>query len=324
MKILNFGSMNIDYVYSVSHFVCPGETARTERREVFPGGKGLNQSLALARAGSEVFHAGCVGKEDGLFLKQLLAQNGVQTDCIAELPCASGHAVIQVDASGQNCILLCGGANDMQSRTHIDRVFARFSAGDILVMQNEISETEYIMRKAFEKGLTVFFNPSPYTAETERLPLDGVGCFLLNEVEAAAMCGISGASAVSVAEGRTMLCMLAEKFPSAKIVLTLGKNGALFGDGETMYFHGCYDVPAVDTTAAGDTFAGYFIAGIACGMSAARALERASAAAALAVSRKGAAESIPSAAQVDDALAALQPLQSAFSALMRRASNTIF
>jgi ribokinase len=305
MKILNFGSLNIDYVYSVEHFVRPGETLAASKREVFAGGKGLNQSIALARAlgkkeGIEIYHAGGIGKAEGGFLKQMLADAGVRTEFVQECGEPSGHTVIQVDKSGQNCILLYGGANMLQTQMFIDRVFLHFSAGDYLVLQNEINNVDYIIKKAHENKMIIFFNPSPYNEHVRSLPLQYVDYFLLNEVEAADISGTSVSGTDHLIEG------LSRKFNSAKIVLTLGKNGVVYSDGTVVYTHGIYKVPVVDTTAAGDTFTGYFISCLAQKLPVKETLRLASVASSIAVSRKGAAPSIPVFEEV--AASTLQPV----------------
>jgi len=295
MKILNFGSLNIDYVYAVDHFVRPGETLASSGREVFPGGKGLNQSVALARAGADVWHAGGIGAGDGAFLKHMLEKNGVHTDYVCEYDMATGHTIIQVDKSGQNCILLYGGANRVNTPEFVDKVLDGFSAGDYLVLQNEINAVDYIMKKAHELGMVIFLNPSPYDTAIAALPLRYVDCFLLNEIEAEDICGADSA------DPQNLLDVLGKKFPAAKIVLTLGKGGVIYKAGTSIFRHGIYKVPVVDTTAAGDTFTGFFISCIARGMDIPDVLRYASVASSIAVSRKGAAPSIPSFTEVETA-----------------------
>lgn len=285
MKILNFGSLNIDYVYHVPHFLRPGETLSSTSREVFCGGKGLNQSIALARAGAEIFHAGKIGKADGQMLRDMLECNHVRTDYLEESDGPSGHAVIQVDRSGGNCILLYGGANQEIGADFIDRVLANFGEGDFLLLQNEVSGVAYMMEKAVQKRMQIVLNPSPMNEKILALPLESVDYFLLNEVEAADLCG----------EGthQELLESLVARYPKAGIVMTVGKAGVLFGRAALRCEHGIYPVPVVDTTAAGDTFTGYFIAATVEGRSPEEALTLASKASSLAVSRKGAAPSIP-------------------------------
>lgn len=286
MKVLNFGSLNLDFVYSVNHFVRPGETISSKSRQTFYGGKGLNQSIALARAGVNVYHAGAVGKADGKILTEVLERNNVNIDFIKEYEDTStGHAIIQVNREGQNCILLYGGANQMIVREDVDNTLENFAKGDFLILQNEINLLDYIMEEAHKKGLIIVLNPSPMDSRIYSLPLNYVDYFMLNEVEAADICG--------EAEDGKLLETLGEKYPGAKIVLTLGERGVRYKDGSTILEHGIYKVTPVDTTAAGDTFTGFFIGSLVQGHDAKEALQLASLASAISVSRKGAEASIP-------------------------------
>lgn len=294
MKVLNFGSLNIDNVYSVEHFVRGGETLSSEKMEVFSGGKGLNQSIALSKAlagsGVTVYHAGAVGKEDGAFLLKQMEEAGVNVELTAQLPCKTGHAIIQRDKAGQNCILLYGGANQAITREMADCVMEHFGEGDFLILQNEISQIGYIMETAHKKGMKIVLNPSPMDGKIGGYPLEYVDYFLLNEIEGADICGMAEAGDTTK---EALLKGLAERFPSAKIVLTLGGDGSLYKDGDMVLEQGIYKVPVVDTTAAGDTFTGYFIGGLVRGETAKEALDNGAKAAAIAVSRPGAAPSIP-------------------------------
>lgn len=299
MRILCFGSLNIDYVYEVPHFAAGGETLAAASLQRFSGGKGLNQSIALARAGLEVRHAGAVGR-DGLFLLEELRAAGVHTEYVEVLEDVStGHAIIQRTPSGENCILLYGGANRQITRGHIDRVLSDFGPGDALVLQNEISQLPYLMERARARGMTVALNPSPM--EEGLLPLLPLAdCLLLNEIEAAQLLQGLGKP---VPEGEEALAKaLAAALPSTAIVLTLGPQGSLFTDGKRLLRQAAVPVRAVDTTAAGDTYTGFFLAGVLEGRDPAWAMEYASAAAAIAVTRPGAAPSIPSREEVLAAL----------------------
>ena len=287
MKVLNFGSLNIDYVYQLDHFVRPGETLHSQSLSVFCGGKGLNQSIALARAGANVHHAGCVGIEDGQMLLDALSDSGVNTANISMVETRSGNAVIQVNKRGENCIILFGGANDCVSPHHVDGVIDKFQRGDYLLLQNEINCIGLIIEKASEKGMTVVFNPSPYNDMIHSLPLHLVDVFLVNEIEGMEIAGTHNP------KPERILSALREKFPIAKIVLTLGKRGVIYFDGGDVNSHDIYDVPVVDTTAAGDTFTGYFLAGLIKGKSSPRIIEIASKASSITVSRFGASVSIP-------------------------------
>jgi len=177
MKILNFGSLNIDYTYQVEHFVRAGETLSSDSLQIFSGGKGLNQSIALSRAGADVWHAGAVGKEDGEFLLRQLEEAGVHTEFIAHTEGKTGHAIIQKDPTGQNCILLYGGANQEITRQMADRVLESFEEGDFLILQNEISEIGYIMEKAHEKRHEDCFESFSHGRQNCGIPASVCGLF---------------------------------------------------------------------------------------------------------------------------------------------------
>ena len=292
MKIVNYGSMNIDNVYSVEHMARPGETILATGRGVFCGGKGLNQSIAIAKAGGEVYHAGILG-EDGGMLLDALHRAGVDTACVRRAAGPSSHTVIQVDANGQNSIIVFGGENMRLTEEDIDRVLEGFGPGDAVIMQNELYNSPLMMRKAAARGLCVIFNPSPVNDALADYPLESVSWFLLNEIEGEALTGES--------EPQAILARMKEKYPSASVVLTLGAEGAYcMHEGQTLY-QPAFRVKAVDTTAAGDTFTGYFVSGLAQGMPMERIMKRAARASSIAVGRMGAADSIPLAAEVDAA-----------------------
>ncbi len=297
MKVLCFGSLNIDYTYKVPHFVKKGETLASERLQVFGGGKGLNQSVALAKAGTEVYHAGSIG-QDGMFLLDMLKDAGANTDFVKILDTVrTGNAIIQNDKSGDNCIILYGGANQAITREQVDEVMSHFESGDYLVLQNEINELGYIVEKAHEKGMIIVLNPSPMNEKILALPLDVINYFILNEVEAAQILGKEDKGEESWEQ---IADDLLKKFPQATIVLTMGSEGSVFKNQKETVCQSIYKVQAVDTTAAGDTFSGYFIGGILGGLSAKEAMDQASKASAIAVTRKGAAPSIPLLAEVQN------------------------
>ncbi|MBQ2734296.1 MAG: helix-turn-helix domain-containing protein [Clostridia bacterium] len=298
MKILNFGSCNIDLVYSLDHIVRVGETETTAKMETFPGGKGLNQSIALARAGMQVFHAGCVGS-DGDMLLDLLQSSGVDVSHVARVDSKNGHAIIQVSAKGENSIFLYPGSNERVSCEMVDEVLSHFEADDFLLLQNEISNVDYIVKKAYERGMRIIFNPSPINESISSINFGMLSYLILNEVEAQEIGG-----------GETPeenLLFLRKAYPSLHLVLTLGEEGSVYADANSEVRQAAFCVQAMDTTAAGDTFTGFFVAEIAKGSTPKEALRMASAAAALAVSRKGAAPSIP---VYDEVVEALQTLKS--------------
>ena len=299
MKVLNFGSLNIDFVYSLDHFVQKGETISSEALNIFSGGKGLNQSVALGRAGVSVYHAGAVG-EDGQFLLALMEQAGVDTRFVKKYTdVRTGNAIIQKDKSGDNCIILYGGANQCITREQADETIKAFGKGDILLLQNEINEMPYIMERAYTQGMKIVLNPSPMDARIAEMPLQCVSSFVLNEIEAGQILGLSKEESRSV-QGEALAKALSEKFPGAEIVLTLGGAGSVYYGQGKMVKQPIFKVQAVDTTAAGDTFTGYFLAGVIEGLPIEKTMELAAKAAAIAVSRAGAAPSIPTRKEVEE------------------------
>lgn len=284
MKFLNFGSLNIDKVYNVEHFPLPGETLASDKYAVHVGGKGLNQSVSLAKAGAKVYHAGAIG-EDGEFLKEYLSSVGVDVSLINTVDTATGHAIIEVDKNGQNSILLFGGANKEISPDYCDKVLSSFTAGDVILMQNEISSVGYIMEAAHKKGLRIAFNPSPIDQNIEKLPLRYVEWMLLNETEGNCLSGET--------EPKKIISALLKKYPDTKIILTLGGDGSIYADKNITVAQDVFKTDIVDTTAAGDTFTGYFLNAVSLGESPADALKIASKASSITVSRAGAAETIP-------------------------------
>ena len=293
MKVLNFGSLNVDYVYSVNHIVQGGETILSSKMEIFAGGKGLNQSIALARAGVPVQHAGLVGN-DGQILLDTCREYGVDTSHVRTLDVKGGHTIIQVDEKGQNCIILYGGTNQMQTREFIDEVLADFSEGDYLILQNEVNSLDYIIEQSYAKGMKIVLNPSPFDDRLKDCDLGKISLFLLNEIEGEQITGTSDPDEI--------LAKLTQQFPDAQFVLTLGSNGAVFYDGKEKVFQDIFKVKAVDTTAAGDTFTGYFVAGLLDGMPVQDILRMSAKASSIAVSRAGAAPSIPSREEVEASL----------------------
>lgn len=296
MRVLSFGSLNIDYVYAVDHFVSGGETISARELYVYTGGKGLNQSIALSRAGTTVFHAGAIGT-DGQFLLEALSEAGVNTEYIrVRQDVRTGNAIIQKNVEGDNCILLYGGANQAIEREQISDVFGHFADGDYLLVQNEINHMPYIVEKAKEAGMKVVLNPSPMNEKVLALPLHSIDFFVLNEIEAFQ---ILDENYEEEFDGKELAERVKAKFPNATIVLTMGSRGSVCVTGMECILQPAYKVKAIDTTAAGDTFTGYFLGGLLAGRTLADSMKLAAKAAAIAVSRAGAAPSIPDMAEVE-------------------------
>ena len=288
MRVLNFGSLNLDYVYTVDHFVRPGETLAAESRSVKYGGKGLNQSVALVRAGAAAVHAGCVG-EGGGALEQYLKDNGVDVSCLVHVPQIQGHTVIQVSRTGENCILLYGGSNRCVTKAQVISALDRFERGDYLLLQNEINLLPFIVDEAGRRGMSIVLNPSPCDAAVRDVDFGKLSWLMVNEIEAGQLTGES--------DPEKAFDRLHARCPALSVLFTLGSRGSVcFRVKDSMVEKEACDaekVTAVDTTAAGDTYTGYFIAGLMEGMPLRSCMERSSRAAAICVTRPGAADSIP-------------------------------
>ena len=293
MKLLDFGSLNIDHVYRLERMVREGETIAAEEYQKNAGGKGLNQAIALRKAGAEVLMAGAVG-QDGGFLIDFLASQGVDTRHVRTLDAPTGHALIQVDKEGRNCIIVYGGANRLITPDMADSILGDFVPGDYVLLQNEISSIDHILRSAHQRGLRVIINPSPITQGLLHAPLHLADWLILNETEGHELSGETQADAI--------LDKLIKRFPGCRFVLTLGEAGSIYADSSKRVKQPAFKVPAVDTTAAGDTFTGYFLESVMRGETVERALLRASKASSITVSRPGAGQSIPHASEVEIAL----------------------
>ena len=218
MKILNFGSLNLDYVYQVPHFLAAGETLAASQVAVHPGGKGVNQSVALARAGAQVWHAGTVGSGSGM-LTELLKQNGVDDRFLRHSDGVQGNAVIQVVPSGENAILLCGGSNREITDEQVQDTISHFEQGDWLILQNEVSCLREMITQAKAKGMHIVLNPSPFEEQLLALDFEAIDWLFINEVEGNQMTGET--------EPEAILDILRKRYPKMNIVLTLGSQGAI-------------------------------------------------------------------------------------------------
>lgn len=289
--VLCLGSLNIDYTYRVDHLVRPGETLTAGQLIRGPGGKGLNQSVALARAGAEVAHVGAIGA-DGVWLRTLLAEAGVKVDAVATLELGTGHAIIQVANTGENSIVLFPGANQAIGPQQVTDAVSRTAPGGFFLTQNETNGVADALGRAKAQGLTVVFNPAPMTPLVRTYPLHVVDYLIVNETEAAELSGEK--------DWQMAAKELAGRYPQAVVVVTAGAAGAVARAGGQAITVPAVRVQAVDTTGAGDGFVGYLVAGLARGIDLREALHLAASAAALSVTRPGAAASIPTAAEVEE------------------------
>lgn len=289
MRITNIGSCCIDHVYSVPHFVKPGETLTSTSYDIHPGGKGLNQSLALAKAGASVHHAGMIG-EDGAWLKALLDNAGVDTLSLEVVNAPTGHASIQISPDGENAIVITGGANRQIAPAHIDRWFKHTEPGNYVLIQNEISNLASVFEAAEAYKQRLVFNTAPMSGDVMDLPLDQVELFILNEIEAEAITGEK--------DPKQILSAMLEIYPKSSTILTLGAAGAIFKNRQDEFHQSAVKAEVIDTTGAGDTFTGFFLAHYIDERPIEECLSVATKAASICVSRSGAATSIPDLSEV--------------------------
>lgn len=296
MKILVLGSINIDFNYYVGHITTPKETQPSMHMEVYPGGKGLNQAVTLARAGLEVQLAGLIGSDGTEMLDRLKEQLCVDISPIRVVKGRTGHAVVQVDDIGQNAIMIYGGANHKVDEAYVDEVLEPYGEGDILVLQNEISCLQYTIDLAAEKGMRIVLNPSPCSPELKKCDLTKVSMFFVNEIEGQGLTGY--------VQPGDILMQLEQMYPDSEFIFTLGSQGAFYKKGSTQTYYPAIDVPVEDSTAAGDVFEGYFLAAYLEGKSPVEALKYGSYASALSVTKRGAAYfSAPTIDKVEEYLA---------------------
>jgi ribokinase len=290
MAVINFGSINIDHVYQVDHFVQPGETISSTHYQQLLGGKGANQSIALAKAGTEVKHVGKIHEHDANF-KQAMIKQGVDCKYVQCSDTPTGHAIIQVNTSGENAIVLFGGANQEIDSKDILRALDDATPSDWVLTQNETSCIDEVFQQAKQQNLKVAFNPAPMTDSVKQLPHNCIDLLIVNEVEAGE---ISGKTEIDAIEQ-----YFRQDWSHAEVIITLGKQGVRMVLADETIDVPAFVVDTVDSTAAGDTFIGYFLSAYSKRQKAKDALTRACAASAIAVTREGAAQSIPNPDEVD-------------------------
>lgn len=284
MAIINIGSINVDHSYQLKRFLQPGETASCEHYLRGLGGKGMNQSIALQRAGAEVVHLGAIGRDDA-WVRNAISAAGISLQDVFETGADTGHAIIQIDAQGENCILLYQGANHALAEADVAGVLQRYPDHRWVLTQNETNVVAQTIRLAAAAGRKVAFNPAPCDPALAQLPLEQLALLLVNEVE---VCQLSGQSDLSAA-----YAALRQRCPDTLVVVTLGAEGLWAAQGAQQWQVPSYPTQVVDTTGAGDTITGYLLAGLDEGMAVEPALHLAAKAAAITVSRRGAAASIP-------------------------------
>jgi ribokinase len=301
-NVLIIGSLNMDLVAQAERLPRAGETLLGQSFATVPGGKGANQAVAAARLGGQVAMIGCVGADAyGQALRQALVDEGIDCQGVREAEdVATGIAMIVVDASSQNAIVIVAGGNGQLESTDIERFDSLLQAADVVVCQLEIPYpvVAFALQRAHEAGKTVILNPAPVTGPLPSQWLGWIDYLIPNETEAQAMTGLAVNSAAEAEQAASLL----REAGAGKIIVTLGERGVLFADGVQSRHSPGRKVQAVDTTAAGDTFVGGFAAALARGLDESQAIAFGQAAAALSVTRAGAQPSIPTLAQVEQVL----------------------
>lgn len=290
MKILNIGSLNLDYFYKVDHMTQKGETQNSKNVEILAGGKGLNQSISLANTGLSVYHAGLIG-EGGQLLFDTCKNHNINTDFLKKTDVSAGTAIIQVDKNGDNCILLYGGSNQALTTEFIDEILAHFDENDILILQNEVNLLDYIINKAYAQGLKIVLNPSPFDEKISKCDLSKIWLFMINEIE--------GNQLANTSDPQEILSFMQKNYKNSQTVLTLGEKGSYFANKTEIFNQDIIKTTVVDTTGAGDTFTGYFIYALLNNFTFQDCLKLATTASSITVSKKGASSSIP---KIDEVL----------------------
>ncbi|MNZ61327.1 Ribokinase [compost metagenome] len=296
-SVVVVGSLNMDLVTRAPRLPRGGETLIGESFATVSGGKGANQAVASARLGAQVSMIGCVG-EDAYAGQLRAALQAEQIDCraLSSVEGSSGVALIVVDDSGQNAIVIVAGANGLLTPDVIAGYDSVLEAADVIVCQLEIPmhTVGYVLKRGRELGKTVILNPAPASGP---LPADWFSCIdylIPNESEASALSGLPVDSLESAERAAGQLIAAG----AGKVIITLGAQGSLFANGQGFEHFAAPRVKAIDTTAAGDTFVGGFAAALACGKSEADAIRFGQTAAALSVTRAGAQPSIPALSDV--------------------------
>ncbi|NOX39577.1 MAG: ribokinase [Alphaproteobacteria bacterium] len=287
MAIFNLGSINADYFYGLDHLPAAGETLAADDFIVGLGGKGANQSIAAVFGGAKVIHMGAIGT-DGIWARDRLGEIGVDVEHVAVLEMPTGHAIINVDREGENSIVIFSSANVAQDEERIRAALDLARKDDVCILQNETNLVRFTAELAHQKGMRVIYSAAPFDADHAAGVLPFVDLLVVNEVEAAQLSQALGVGA--------------DKLPVPEVLITKGGDGAEYRAGATEISVAAFEVQPVDTTGAGDTYLGFFVAGIDAGIDIKGAMTFAAAAAAIQVTRQGTAEAIPKLDEVEEFL----------------------
>ncbi len=285
MSIFNLGSINVDYIYTLPHLLVAGETLASTSFSAALGGKGANQSIALARAGADVRHAGQLHEADTAWLGGL-REAGVDCSHILAADISSGHAVVAVDEqTAENQIILSPGSNQALPTEMIAPFLASAKPGDWALAQNEVNLTEAFLRAAKQKALHICYSAAPFVAEITTGLLPIVDLLIVNHLEAEELTRFTGKSI--------------DQHGIRHVIITHGAKGASYRGEAAAFDLPAVPVKAIDTTGAGDTYLGYVLAVLDEGQTIEQAMQIAATASALQVTRQGASAAIPTRAEVE-------------------------
>ncbi|MEX6674727.1 ribokinase [Pseudomonas sp. W2Oct36] len=297
-KVVIVGSLNMDLVTRAPRLPRAGETLAGQSFVTVPGGKGANQAVAAARLGASVAMVGCVGDDAyGEQLRSALLAEGIDCQAVTRIAGEStGVALIVVDDSSQNAIVIVAGGNGHVTASVVDSFDALLSQAEVIICQLEVplDTVGHVLKRGHELGKTVILNPAPATGPLPAEWFAWIDYLIPNESEASALTGLPVDSTASADAAASALLAAGV----SKVIVTLGEQGALFAGKSRSEHFPAPKVQPVDTTAAGDTFVGGFAAALADGKSESEAIRFGQVAAALSVTRSGAQPSIPTFAEV--------------------------
>lgn len=296
-KVVVVGSLNMDLVTRAPRLPRAGETLIGESFATVSGGKGANQAVAVARLGAQVSMVGCVGNDAyGDQLRAALLAEQIDCQAVVSVEGSSGVALIVVDDSSQNAIVIIAGANGQLTPDVVAAYDSVLRGADVIVCQLEVpmQTVGHVLKRGRELGKTVILNPAPATGPLPEEWLACVDYLIPNESEASALSGLL----VDSLESAQLAARRLIAAGAGKVIITLGAQGLLFANGQSVAHFPSSRVKAVDTTAAGDTFVGGFAAALASGQDEVQAIRFGQVAAALSVTRLGAQPSIPSLSDV--------------------------
>lgn len=297
MTVVVVGSLNLDLVVGLQRMPNPGETVFGDRLERFAGGKGLNQTVAAARAGARVAMIGAVGSDDaGAWLLDLVVREGIDGSAIRTVDGPTGTAIIEVDPGGMNRIVVVAGANAQVDGDQVQQAIARLDDPAVVLVQHEVpsAAVRAAMRAGRDHGAVTILNPAPARDLGDIDPTD-IDLLVPNEHEAAHLAGMPTAD---LPQAQAAAARLLEA-GFGTVVITRGANGVIWSGSAGSGSMPAFEVTAVDTVAAGDAFCGGLAASLAEGLLLPDALRRASAGGALAASASGAVPSLPYRTAID-------------------------